>query len=193
MKKLFTFLFLSFAGILTISKLSAQANAAINILAGNAGVIMQGQSENLQVTINNTGPTSSIGIYRVKVQISVPSAISSIPTTGHSLPAGWTILSNSGSQILLSNGTDIIPVGAARNIFIAIQGNATGGPSTIIGQLSFSNGAAPGSANGFLTGDIAADNSSSTAITVTEPTPVKLTNLNALLVNCQPVLNWNKQ
>jgi hypothetical protein len=51
-------------------------------------------------------------------------------------------------------------------ILIAIQGKEAGGPSTIIGQLSFSDGNVPGTAMGTLPGDDASDNSSTTTIKV---------------------------
>lgn len=188
--KLSTLFMLLIAGVFTITGAAGQANGSLNILAGNVGIISLGGTEFVQATVNNTGPSASIGIYKIKVTITVPSAIASIPSSGHTLPANWTILSNSGSQIVVSNGTDVLPVGSARQIFIAVMGHTEGGPSTIIGQLSYSNGIAPGSANGFLIGDIPADNSSSTAITVTSTTPVTLTDFNAVLLNCQPVLHW---
>lgn len=153
-------------GAFTIKSAAGQANASINVLTQNSGLVNLGGTVFLQVTLNNTGPTSSIGVYKVKTQISVPSAIASIPATGHQLPTGWTITSNSGSAINLSNGTDVIAVNDSRTILIAMQGNALGGPSTVSGQLSFSNGNAPGTGPGTLAGDNTADNFSASTIQV---------------------------
>ena len=189
MKK-FNLIILFVIVVFTVSKTSGQANALINILSGNGGIIGIGGTENLQVSISNSGPSASIGIYKIKVTITVPNAIGSIPATGHILPIGWTITSNDGTTLKLSNGTDIIPVSELRNIFIAIKGIALGGPSTIFGSLAFSNGVAPGTGFGALTGDLTGDNNSTTTITVTTVTPVKLTNFTAQFANCKPVLNW---
>ena len=194
MKKTILKLFcLCFAGSFFISSANAQANASINVLMQNSGMVNAGETQFLQVNVGNTGPTSSIGVYKVKVQISAPSAIVSIPATGHNLPAGWTINSNNGATMNLSNGTDVIPVGQSRQILIAIQGNTIGGPSTVSGQLSFSNGISPGTAPGTLTGNSTADDNSTSTVQVTDPTPVILSDFNAALINCQPVLNWITQ
>ena len=53
-----------------------------------------------------------------------------------------------------------------RTLLIAVKGNKVGGPSTIAGQLSFSNGFTPGNAPGTLQGDIPADNYSTSTCKV---------------------------
>ncbi|MBC7936592.1 MAG: T9SS type A sorting domain-containing protein [Rhizobacter sp.] len=193
--KLSTLIMLFLAAVLTITNAAGQANASINIVMGNAGITNLGGNNLLQITVNNTGPTSSIGVYKIRVQISVPTAICEVAPfalqTG--LPTGWTITSQTAGGIFLSNGTDIIPTNAARNIYIAITGIALGGPSTISGGLSFSNGVAPGTGFGSLAGDNPLDNTGVTAITVTNTTPVTLTDFNAALVKCRPVLNWTTE
>ena len=82
------------------------------------------------------------------------------------LPTGWTITGNDGSTINLSNGKDMIAANDVRTLLIAIRGNKVGGPSTVAGQLSFSNGTPPGLAPGTLPGENPADNSSTTTIKV---------------------------
>jgi hypothetical protein len=194
MKRLKLFM-LVLAGAVVATNANAQANASINVLTQNSGNVFLGSTVNIQVTVGNTGPVSSIGVYKVRVQISVPSAIVNILPNAEQfgLPSGWTINSNSGSVINLSNGTDVIPVGVQRTILIAIRGNVIGGPSTVSGQLNFSNGNAPGTAPGTLAGDITADNTSQSSVTVVNPIPVTLSNFSATLSNCQPVLKWTTQ
>ncbi|MBC7936596.1 MAG: SprB repeat-containing protein [Rhizobacter sp.] len=170
--KLFKLILLFLAGAFAISSAAGQANAALNIVMGNAGTTNLGGTNLLQITVNNTGPTSSIGVYKVRVQVSVPTAICEVAPfalqTG--LPSGWTITSQTAGGIFLSNGTDVIPVGAARNIFIVINGTALGGPSSINAGLTFSNGIAPGTGFGSLAGDNPLDNTGLTSITV-QPAP----------------------
>lgn len=132
----------------------------------DAGVVKKGNTVFLEVTINNTDPATHIGVYKIRTQISVPSDIISISDNGHLLPSGWTITSNNGSSIMLSNGKDMIAAKDARTILIALRGNKTGGPSTITGTLSFSNGEAPGTTAGLLKGDIPGDNTSTTTCKV---------------------------
>ncbi len=171
------------------------ANASLNILTQNSGQVIQGGTVDIEVTVGNTGPTGAIGAYKVRAQISVPIAIANILPNAQQtgLPSGWTITVNNGGAITICNGTDVIPVGASRTILIKVQGNNIGGPSTVNGNLLFSNGTScniPGS----LSGDNIADNSSTSSI---EVIPASITaNLKLFLQGyyidggiMQPVLN----
>jgi len=145
---------------------AASQNASLNILSHNSGILKKGETSFLEVTINNTDEFASIGSYKIKAQINIPSEIVSIADTGHVLPKGWKIISNNGSTLIVSNATDVISPISDRTILVALVGKKPGGPSTIIGQLSFSNGNAPGIEVGFLSGDNPADDSSTTTIKV---------------------------
>jgi large repetitive protein len=172
--KIFKLLLLLISTAFAVSNASAQANAYINILTQNSGQVNLGGTAFIEVTVGNTGPVSSIGVNKVRAQVSVPSAIVSIPTTGHVLPAGWTVTVNTGSAITVCNGSDVIAVGTARTILINVQGNTLGGPSTVTGNLLFSSGTsctAPGS----LPGDNTADNSSTSSIQVIAGCPLTVT------------------
>ena len=129
-------------------------------------MVKKGETVFLEVTINNTDPNDYIGVYKVRTQISVPSAIANIDSVGHVLPTGWIITSNNGSTINLSNGKDMIAANDARTLLIAVRGNKAGGPSTVACQLSFSDGTAPGTAPGILQRENPADNSSTSTIMV---------------------------
>ena len=167
-------------------------NVSINLLTQNAGLVAVGGNVFLEVTINNTDNALSVPSYKLRPQISVPSSISRIATTGHILPPGWIINTNTGSVIRLSNGTDNVPPITARTLLIALEGVALGGPSTISGNLFFSNGVAPGSASGTaLPGDLTADNTSTTTIEVNGTAPVRLDEFSATLSDCIPSLRWS--
>lgn len=157
-------LFCAFTGF----NAAGQANANLNILTLNSGQVSQGAVVDLQVSVGNTGPNSSIGVNKVRAQISIPIAIATaLPTAQQTgLPAGWIVLTNTGSAITVCNGTDVIPVGEQRQIFIKIQGTAVGGPSTINGSLSFGPGSGVCTGPGSLSGDNTADNTSTSSITV---------------------------
>lgn len=141
-------------------------NAMVNIMTRDAGIVKKGKNVFLEVTINNTNPTNYIGIYKLKVQVNVPSSIATIEEKGHELPTNWSVASNDGTTIYLSNGKDMIAANDRRTLLIALKGVKAGGPSTISAQLTFSNGEAPGTAPGVLAGDNPADNSSTTTIRV---------------------------
>lgn len=191
--KIFKLTVLFFVGVFIFSTAAAQSNAFINVLTQNSGQVAVGGIVNIEVTVGNTGPVSPIGQFKVRAQISVPIAICNVlpavQQTG--LPPGWTVSAyvGGGSSITVCNGTDVIPVGVARTILIAVQGNVIGGPSTVTGNLLFSNGTSC-TIPGTLAGDNTADNSSTSSIQVTNVTPLTLTDFNAKSVNCQAVLNW---
>lgn len=137
-------------------------NVTLNILTQNSGIVKKGESIFLEVTVNNTSSAVSVSAYKLKPKISVPSIVI-IADTGHYLPEGWTVTSNSGSDITLSNGTDRIPMHAKRTILILLNTIDFGGPSIISGQMLFSNGVAPGLINGTPTSeDNVVDNISAT-------------------------------
>jgi Secretion system C-terminal sorting domain len=181
---------LLFTGLISFIGSHGQ-NVSINILTQNSGQVALGSTVAVEVTICNTDAAINVPNYKLRPRISVPSAIVSIPTTGHTLPPGWAITANTGSQITLSNGTDQVPAGACRTILVLLQGNAIGGPSTVNGNLLFSNGVAPGTATGTATaGDASADNSSTSTVQVITSVPLTLLNFSAAFVNCNNVLSW---
>lgn len=191
--KLIKLITLCVAGSFYFSTAAAQANASINILTLNSGQVELGAVVNVQVTVGNTGPVSSIGVNKVRAQISIPVAIASalpnVQQTG--LPPGWTILSNTGGVIQVCNGSDVIPVGQQRQVLIRVQGNAIGGPSTVSGVLSFGPGTGVCTGLGTLSGNNTADDVSQSTIQVVASTlPVTLTDFSAKLVNCKPQLRW---
>jgi SprB repeat len=151
-------------------------NANINIVTANAGVVGQGATIDLSVSVANTG-SNPILANRVRPSISIPIAIASALANGFQtgLPSGWVITANSGATITICNGTDVIPAGATRTAIIKIQGTAIGGPSTIGGTLQFGPGTGVCTGLGSLNGDAPADNTSSTTITVTAAAACSIT------------------
>lgn len=142
-------------------------NIMINVVTQSSGIVKKGEIVFFEIAINNTSPTTTIPAYKVRPQISFPITIVDIQTAGHILPKGWEIISINRGVVLLTNGTDIIPQNERRTILIAIKGKVIGGPSTILGNLTFSNGIAPGSTLGMaLKGDNNADNVSSSTVRV---------------------------
>lgn len=158
--------FLFCLGALTFKGVTAQ-NVSINILTLNSGQVNVGGTVFIQVDVTNTDATGVVVANKVRPQISVPAAICNIPATGHTLPAGWSIVSNTGSVIRVINTSDPIPANTTRTILIAVNGTVVGGPSAVSGNLTF-NGPAPA-------GDNTADNSSTSAITVNPAAACALT------------------
>jgi len=165
--KLLKLIVLFFGSVLAITNVAAQANASLNILSLNSGQASVGHLGIIQVTVGNTGP-NSIAAFKVRAQISVPTAIANMVTPAgnqNGLPPGWTVQTVSAGSIIVCNGTDVIPAGAQRQIFIKFQGIAAGGPSTINGSLLFSNGTTC-AVTGTLAGDNTSDNTGTTGLTV---------------------------
>lgn len=173
--RLFTLSILFLAALFTFKSAPGQSNATLNILTLNSGQVAQGGVVDIQVTVGNTGPTAPIGVNKVRAQISIPSIATAAPNVDQTgLPAGWTITVNNGNTITVCNGTDQIPVGVQRQVFIKVQGVTLGGPSTVNGNLLFSSGASC-TVPGVLNGDNSADNTATSSITVISPPACGLT------------------
>lgn len=152
---------------MVISEYACSQNILINVLTKNAGVLQVGDSGFLEISICNTSSLIPLMAYKIKPQVSFPVSLVNISDTGHILPSGWSILSNSGGILRLSNGSDQVPPNSCRTVLIAFKGISQGGPSTISGNILFSNGEFPGSVSGPATyGDNTADNTSSTTCKV---------------------------
>ncbi len=167
--RLFKFIFLLFVTGFIFKNTVAQTNASLNIVSANSGVVNQGSILELTVTVTNTG-ANPISAQRVRVQISVPSAVGLPLATGsqNALSPNWIVTSNTaGGVITICNNTDVIPAGATRTSIVKISANALG-TGGINAGLAFGNGTSC-TAFGSLTGDNTGDNSSSTPITVISP------------------------
>lgn len=160
--KLVIFLLLIIASENAISQ-----NVSINVATQSSGIVKKGGLIFFEVDVNNTSATKVVSMFKLRPQISFPTSIVTVQETGHVLPKGWAIISNAKGVVTLSNGTDNIGQNENRKILISIKGYELGGPSTISGNLLFSNGIEPGSVPGISTvGDNLADNISSSTVMV---------------------------
>lgn len=190
MKNKFKKILLAFAGSFILSAAISQ-NVSLNMLVLNSGLVPLGGNGTVQATVNATigtaGQTNAVAAGKINVQITVPPSLL-ISATQNNLPAGWIVRNNNGTVINLCNSAATIDVNTAVNLLVDLQGvTATTGSPSLSGQISFrTNCNAPGS----LTGDNVSDNSSQAGFSVAGTVPVRLTNFNAALINCKPVLNW---
>lgn len=160
-------LFIFVASLGFVSKKAISQNVTLNVVTQSSGVVKKGELIFFEIYINNTSATKAVSEYKLRPQISFPSALVTVQETGHLLPKGWTIISNTKGVVILSNGTDNINQNDNRKILISLKANELGGPSTISGNLLFSNGIEPGSVPGISTiGDNIADNISSSTVMV---------------------------
>jgi hypothetical protein len=86
-----------------------QANPTIGVLPSNSGQVAVGATNDLLISIGNTG-TASIAVSKLRPIITVPASVTFLADalqTG--LPAGWTILSNTGSQLRLCTSSFVVP------------------------------------------------------------------------------------
>lgn len=143
-----------------------QANPFINVLPSNAGIVTTGGTIDIVVTIGNTGPISTIPKAKLRPLIQVPASVTFLPNAQQvGLPAGWTILSNTGSQLRVCNTTDSIPINTSRIITLKVQGVTVAPPQTFSGNINFGNGTTCG-AGPSVNGDVIADNSALSTIEV---------------------------
>jgi hypothetical protein len=156
------------------SKSSGQANAFINVLPSNSGIVYVDSIINISVTIGNTGPTATIGSAKLRPVIQVPTSVTFLSNgqqTG--LPAGWTILTNTGSQLRLCNSSDPIPVNTSRTIILKVKGVTVSPAQSFSGNINFGNGTTC-AAGTSVAGDLTTDNSATSSIKVVAPVTLNL-------------------
>jgi large repetitive protein len=167
-----------------ISQTQLSTNASLNILSANSGIVTQGGIVDLSISVTNTG-ANPIVANRIRVQISIPNAIAlPIATVSQTaLSPNWIVTSNTaGGVITICNNTDVIPAGQTRTSVVKVSGVNIGGPLTINAGLAFGTVA---SCTGFgsLPGDIPADNTSTTGLTVVASCPLVVSAI-AGTINC---------
>lgn len=131
-------------------------DASINILSVPAYVPQLATTGRVNVEVcNNDGGTTAITAGKVAVTITFPTAIAGsvigVTTTG------WTITSNAGGIIVLTN-TASISAGACSSISLGYTATTLGGPTAVTGALTFPLGT--------LVGDLTGNNTSSSSISV---------------------------
>ena len=178
MKHIKLIMLFSIGALFLVGKSFGQANPFINVLPSNSGIVSVGGTIDIVVTIGNTGPISTIPQAKLRPIIQVPPSVTFLPNgqqTG--LPAGWTILSNNGSQLRVCNSADPIAVNTSRTITLKVQGVTVTGPQTFSGNINFGNGTTCGAGTS-VAGDLTTDNSATSTIQVVAP---DILNLNVIL------------
>ncbi len=175
------------------SNAMGQANPTIAVLPANSGQVGVGGILDLQITIGNTG-TANIVAFKLRPVITVPGIVTFLPDAQQTagLPAGWSIVSNTGAQLRICNGTDVIPGSGNRTIILKVQGVTIGGPTTFSGQLNF-GGASCAAGGSAPTGNVTADDNATSTIEVITIVPLTLTDFTASLKDCKPVLKWTTE
>ncbi|MFM2387767.1 MAG: hypothetical protein RL660_2524 [Bacteroidota bacterium] len=168
--KIFKHAILTLATTLITLNVFGQANPFINVLPSNSGIVAVGCTIDIIVTVGNTGP-GVVPQAKLRPVTQVPTSVTFLPTAQQTgLPTGWTILSNSGSQLRVCNSTDPIPAATSRIIVLKAIGVAVTAPQTFSGNINFGNGTTCGAGTA-VTGDLTTDNSAlSTVEVVAAPT-----------------------
>jgi hypothetical protein len=109
------------------------------------------------------------------------------------LPVGWTILSNTGTQLRLCNSGDAIPGTSQRDIILKVQGVNIAPPQTFAGQINFGNGTTCAAGTSVAGNNTADDFATSTIEVIAGTVPLTLLSFNATLLNCQPSLKWTTE
>ncbi|MFT3981993.1 MAG: T9SS type A sorting domain-containing protein [Ferruginibacter sp.] len=175
------------------SHILAQANPYISVLPSNSGIVTVGGTNDFLITVGNT-LEGSIPVSKLRPVITVPASVTFLPDAQQNgLPTGWTILSNTGSQLRLCNSGDVIPGLTSRDIVLKVQGVTIAPPQTFSGQINFGNGstcAAGPTVSGNLTAD---DFATSTIEVIAGTVPLTLLKFSASLTGCTPTLFWQTE
>ena len=164
--KFYKILILFFTNIYFLTAIvNGQSNPYIGLLPTNSGLVALGATLDIEVTIGNTG-SATIAVSKLRPIIQVPVSVIFLANglqTG--LPAGWSILSNTGSQLRLCNSGDAIPGATSRIIILKVQGVTIAPPTSFVGNINFGNGTTC-AAGPAVAGDNTADNSAASSIEV---------------------------
>lgn len=139
-----------------------QTNPNVAVLPGNNGVVAVGSTIDVTVTIGNTG-TSDVATQKLRPIITLPASVTFAANADQTgLPTGWTILTNSGSQIRLCNSTTTVAASSQTDIILKVTGVTATGPQTFSGQINFGNGTTCASGTATAGNNTADDNATST-------------------------------
>jgi len=153
------------------SKSNGQANPFINVLPSNSGIVAVGDTINIVVTVGNTGPVSTIAQAKLRPIIQIPTSVTFLSNSQQTgIPTGWSILTNTGTQIRLCNSTDPIAKNTSRTITLKAIGVTIASAQTFAGNINFGNGTTC-AAGTSVAGDLTTDNSAlSTIQVIAQPT-----------------------
>jgi len=151
--------------IFLASSALGQSNPSMAVLPSNSGIVAVGATNDLLFAVGNTG-TVSIAVAKLRPICTVPPTVVFLPDAQQTgIPAGWTILSNTGTQLRVCNTSFVVPGTSVSNIILKVQGVTISPATTFTGQINFGNGTtcAPGTQ---VAGNFTADDFATSTIQV---------------------------
>jgi hypothetical protein len=157
--------------LMASNAMGQDANASISVLTLNGGTVAVNDVVDIQIDINNT-KAGTIAVSKVRPNTTVPSSVTFLATADQTgLPTGWTIVSNTGSQLRVCNTGATIAGNSSTRIILKVRGVSVQASTPLSGAIAFGNGTDCTSSGAAPSGDIPADNNSNSSITVTAAVP----------------------
>jgi hypothetical protein len=145
-----------------VSTAKAQnADPTIAVAPSNGGIVAVGATIDIVVTVGNA-LAGNIAPGRMRPVIQVPSSVN-FPTSQPGLPAGWSILTNSGSQIRLCNSSANLAGNGSIDIILKVQGVTVSPAQTFSGTQFGGTACANGPA---VAGNVAVNDAATSTIEV---------------------------
>jgi hypothetical protein len=139
-----------------------QTNPNVAVLPGNNGIVAVGSTIDVLIQIGNTGNTA-IPTQKLRPIITLPASVTFAANADQTgLPTGWTILTNTGSQIRLCNSTTTVGASSTTDITLKVTGVTVSAAQTFSGQINFGNGTTCASGTATTGNNTADDNATST-------------------------------
>ena len=152
------------------SSVFGQANPSIAVAPSNSGQVALGATNDLTIAVGNTG-AGTIAVSKLRPIVTIPASVTFLADAFQTgLPAGWSILSNTGSQLRLCNSGFVVPGASSTNIILKVQGVTITAPQTFSGQINFGNGTTC-AAGTSVTGNNTADDFATSTIEVIAAAP----------------------
>jgi hypothetical protein len=163
--------FLSFVIVFSAITTKAQnADPTIAVAPSNSGIVAVGATIDIIVTVGNA-LAGNIAPGRMRPVIQVPLSVT-FPATQPVPPSGWTILTNSGSQIRLCNSSANLAGNGSIDIILKVQGVTVSPAQTFsgtqFGGIACANGPA-------VPGNVAVNDAATSTIEVVSPCGLTVT------------------
>ena len=150
-----------------------QTNPNVAVLPGNNGIVAVGSTIDVLIQIGNTGNTA-IATQKLRPIITLPASVTFAANADQTgLPTGWTILTNTGSQIRLCNSTTTVGATSLTDITLKVTGVTVSAAQTFSGQINFGNGTTCASGTS-TAGNITADDNATSTIEVIAAAPCNI-------------------
>ena len=182
MKNIIKFLMLFCLGALFIASNAIGQNVLVGINPQNpSGIQTVGSVQDIQVSITNTSSTLTVGAFRLRPVMQIPSIVTLLPDAQQTGLNGYVIVTPATptpGQIRICNSSNTLAPGATATFILKVVGTTIGVSNACQVQMAFGGASCAVSGPG-TTGNNSTDDFASTTLTVIAAPPCFITGATA--------------